>query len=309
MRVPAQDLIEQLRRVAVLDDTSAEGVRRRLAEDPSLLVAEAVRDEIGLRGEGFQHLLCQEFGSEYLDTAMLEKWPIQPAAIEYMPMQRAQDLAVFPLSWDASRGRLLLVTAYPINPHVLADLESAFEDIDVEMAFTDEKALLSLQKRGYIGRDDSMADLAGEDGFEIGAASDEDAFPGIYGGNISDYLYGESDEETDAAAEESDEGVRGNLLDMSVMELLQPLGQNRKTCSVFFESHDKRAAAVYLQDGMVIHAECGDLLGEDAVYEVLHWDRGHFEILRRGYPGSPSMLATVEGLLLEGVRRIDEAGR
>lgn len=307
-RVPSPELIGRLLRVGVLDEATAAGVQRRMNEDASLLVAEAVRDETGLRGEAFRQLLCQEFGSEHIDVQMLEKWPIQAAAVEYMPMHRAQDLAVFPLSWDAERRRLLLVTAYPINPHVLAELESAMDGVEVELTFTDEKTLLSLQKRGYIGRDESMAGMAGADGFEIGADSDEDAFPGIYGGNISDYLYGEA-EDAAATSAEGDEGVRGNLLDMSVMELLQPLGQNRKTCSVFFESHDKQAAAVYLQDGMVIHAECGDLRGEDAVYAVLNWNRGHFEILRRGYPGSPSMLATVEGLLLEGVRRIDETGR
>lgn len=307
-RLSSDALLERLRKLSVLDDARAESVRRRLADDPLLLTAEAVREEIGLRGPRFLQLLCEEFGSDFIEPAMLADWPVQPAALERLSSPKAHELAVFPLAWDAGRQRLLLVTAYPFNPHVLGELQEATGVDDIELTFTDEKTLVGLLRRGYIGADDTMGADADE-GFEIGAATDEDAFPGIYGGSVSDYLYAEDPEPiSGGTAGGEGEGIRGNLADMNFMEILQPLGQNRKTCSVFLTSGNQHAA-IYLQDGMVIHAECDDVQGEDAVYRALAWDRGSFEILLRAYPGQPSMMQSVEGLLLEGVRRMDEAAR
>ena len=108
-RLSSDALLERLRKLSVLDDARAESVRRRLADDPLLLTAEAVREEIGLRGPRFLQLLCEEFGSDFIEPAMLADWPVQPAALERLSSPKAHELAVFPLAWDAGRQRLLLV--------------------------------------------------------------------------------------------------------------------------------------------------------------------------------------------------------
>lgn len=312
MRLSPDVLLERLRKLSVLDDAQVASVRRRLADDPLLLTAEAVREEIGLRGSRFLQLLCEEFGSEFIEPAMLANWPLQSAALDRLSSLKANELAVFPLAWDEGRQRLLLVTAYPFNPHVLPELQEATGVDNIELTFTDEETLVGLLRRGYIGADDTIGADAGES-FEIGAVTDEDAFPGLYGCSIANYLYPPAPEPTSGGAvggegEGEGEGIRGNLADMNFMEILQPLGQNRKTCSIFLTSGNQHAA-IYLQDGLVIHAECEDVQGEEAVYRALTWDRGSFEILLRAYPGQPSMMQSVEGLLLEGVRRMDEAAR
>lgn len=63
------------------------------------------------------------------------------------------------------------------------------------------------------------------------------------------------------------------------------------------------------RDGQIVSASAGEDAGPDAVYEFLTWTRGHF-VFTPGDPGEGEPIARgVEGLLLEGCRRLDEARR
>ncbi len=69
----------------------------------------------------------------------------------------------------------------------------------------------------------------------------------------------------------------------------------------------ERIAVFGLRDGEIITATVQDLTGPEAVYAFLAWDRGHFKFVP-GEPGSGTPLAqTLEHLLLEGCRRLDES--
>src|SRR6266511_3793848 len=69
----------------------------------------------------------------------------------------------------------------------------------------------------------------------------------------------------------------------------------------------ERIAVFGLRDGEIITATVEDLTGPEAVYAFLAWDRGHFKFVP-GEPGSGTPLAqTLEHLLLEGCRRLDES--
>src|SRR5689334_7150367 len=35
---------------------------------------------------------------------------------------------------------------------------------------------------------------------------------------------------------------------------------------------------IWFEQGQMVHAECGDLVGEEAVYQLLHWENGHFSL-------------------------------
>jgi len=311
---PPAEFLERLQALGLLNAEQRQQVEAQLEEEPSLFVSEAVQSVAGLDQNAFLKLLCEEFGSEYVDPQTLFNWPVQDAALEVVDDKVAHDHAVFPLHYDAEKSRLLLVTAYPFSPHALSDLEQILSDIELELTFCDEGTLQELLRRGYIGSE-PLLEIADEegDGFEIGAASDEEAFPGLYGDNVADYLYGMGDasggEGEGDGVDEMQGGVRGSLSDLGVVDMLQALGQGRKTCSLFIETDADEHAAVYLQDGIVIHAQSGDVSGEEAVFRALGWTKGHFEILQRPYSGEPTMAAGVEGLLLEGMRRLDEANR
>jgi hypothetical protein len=61
------------------------------------------------------------------------------------------------------------------------------------------------------------------------------------------------------------------------------------------------------REGHVVSATCGTLAGVEAVYAFLAWTRGSFKFVP-GDPGAGEPLAqSVEHLLLEGCRLIDES--
>ncbi len=70
------------------------------------------------------------------------------------------------------------------------------------------------------------------------------------------------------------------------------------------------AVAVYdVGDGKVIDAEIGRLKSAEAVYRFLTWNEGHFEIEFRPVRRSDVIELSSQGLLMEGMRRLDEWGR
>src|SRR6516165_9554923 len=71
--------------------------------------------------------------------------------------------------------------------------------------------------------------------------------------------------------------VRGSLAQMNVLDLLQSLDMGRKTCSLTL-SNDGDKCKMFFTDGQINHAIYGKLKGDEAVYKVLTWTAGSFEI-------------------------------
>lgn len=63
---------------------------------------------------------------------------------------------------------------------------------------------------------------------------------------------------------------------------------------------------MFFADGNVVHAELGSLVGEEAVYELLSWEDGPFELKMDISTSERTIDVGWSGLLLEGMRRIDE---
>ena len=102
--------------------------------------------------------------------------------------------------------------------------------------------------------------------------------------------------------------VRGNLLQMNCLDLLQSLEMGRKSCSLAITSNNNRCQ-MYFNEGQINHATCGPLKGDEAVYKVLTWTAGSFEIDFRGHSGEQTTTQSTQGLLLEGLRLLDESNR
>lgn len=302
--------LEKLQTLGLLNAEQAARAAALIAEEPTLLAAEAVRDVRNLSEDEFLKLLCEEYGSEYIDADMLRRLPIDQTALDLLSSQQAHELAVYPLHYDPAKQRLLVVTAYPFNPHTLAELDEVTGVPHVEVTFATEAVLGELIRRGYVGAE-AEPDLGDDSGFEIGAGSDEEAFPGIYGSSVADYLYAvesppSEDEEDSATATMS--GVRGSLADLGLADMMQALSHSRKTCAVMLE-HEDWHGTVYMEDGLIVHAETPDAVGAEAAYRIFAQQDGWFEILPRRFKGKPTLSEPVEALLLEAMRRMDEANR
>jgi hypothetical protein len=71
----------------------------------------------------------------------------------------------------------------------------------------------------------------------------------------------------------------------------------------------KYQAAVYFQDGQLVDAELGRLAGEEAVYRMLTWHAGEFEVEIKAITQENVVNKPLQTLLMEGMRRVDEWGR
>jgi DNA-binding response OmpR family regulator len=111
--------------------------------------------------------------------------------------------------------------------------------------------------------------------------------------------------------DERKDGVRfaGRVVDMPVIDVIQTIEVSRKSGVIQFTADRQRSAAIYFRDGKVIDAEAGTLQGEDAVYRLLTWSEGEFEVVFRTVRRREVIATSSQGLLMEGMRRLDEWSR
>lgn len=100
----------------------------------------------------------------------------------------------------------------------------------------------------------------------------------------------------------------GSLADMGLVDLLQTIDVSRKAGVLQLSSGDKRGS-IYFNEGRVIDAELGELTGEAAIYRFLVWSEGQFELDFRDVRREDRIGVSTQGLLMEGMRRLDEWGR
>jgi len=106
----------------------------------------------------------------------------------------------------------------------------------------------------------------------------------------------------------SDGVLRGSLLQMNVIDLVQSLEMGRKSCELILTNKNDKCQ-MYFVEGQVTHAEYGSVTGDAAVFKVLRWTEGNFELNFEGKTSKKSATLNTQGLLMEGLRLLDEAQR
>jgi len=106
----------------------------------------------------------------------------------------------------------------------------------------------------------------------------------------------------------SDGVVRGNLSQMNVIDLMQSLEMGRKSCQLKLNNEGEKCE-VFFVEGQVKHATYGSLLGDQAVFKVLRWTGGNFELNFEGKTDQETTQLNTQGLLMEGLRLLDESQR
>jgi CheY-like chemotaxis protein len=102
-------------------------------------------------------------------------------------------------------------------------------------------------------------------------------------------------------------GFSGNLSDMGVVDLVQTFEIGRKTGTI--QILGDRQGTVFFKEGRVIDAELGRLRGENAFYRMLNTFEGQFEVSFAVIERPERIEVSTQGLLMEGMRRLDEWGR
>lgn len=108
-----------------------------------------------------------------------------------------------------------------------------------------------------------------------------------------------------AAPAAAPRGVSGSLAEMGLPEVVQILWHGRKTCTVKLKTK-QGSGDIGFADGQIVDARFGAKRGEEAFYTMLVAKEGDFQIDPNVAPTDRTIEASPEGLLLEGMRRMDE---
>ena len=104
--------------------------------------------------------------------------------------------------------------------------------------------------------------------------------------------------------------IQGRLEEMSMTDLMQSLEMGQKSCRLTLNKGSEHAE-LYFATGQCRDAKIGNLTGDDAVFKVVLWNEGEFEIDFNAANASTANTTTrsTTGLLMEAMRLMDEANR
>jgi response regulator RpfG family c-di-GMP phosphodiesterase len=103
-------------------------------------------------------------------------------------------------------------------------------------------------------------------------------------------------------------GVSGSLTEMALPDVVQILFHGRKSGKLTIHSESKRGE-IHFCDGQIYDASFGDHVREEAFYQMLCLKGGDFELDPNFRTTERKIELAPESLLLEGMRRYDEAFR
>ncbi len=107
---------------------------------------------------------------------------------------------------------------------------------------------------------------------------------------------------------ESEAAFAGDLEKMSIGEVVQTISLTRKNGRLLVVNGARRGE-VFFHDAMVTYADVDRKKGEEAVYRLLSWKNGQFKFDSGAAAKTRNLQKSAEGLLMEGMRRLDEYAR
>lgn len=100
--------------------------------------------------------------------------------------------------------------------------------------------------------------------------------------------------------------LNGRLEELSVIELIESFGVERKTGILTVSNHQEKAGQIYFKDGCVINAKQDKFQKEKAIFEMLTWAKGTFNMVFKEVNVPDEIAVSNLGLLLEGLKRIEQ---
>jgi CheY-like chemotaxis protein len=101
-------------------------------------------------------------------------------------------------------------------------------------------------------------------------------------------------------------GVSGSLAEMALPDLVQILWHGRKSGALRIR-RGLESGEIHFTDGKIVDALWGKLRGEEAIYAMLTLTEGEFAMDPNFKTDAVVITTSPEALLLEGMRRLDEA--
>ncbi|HYW67799.1 MAG TPA: response regulator [Candidatus Dormibacteraeota bacterium] len=104
--------------------------------------------------------------------------------------------------------------------------------------------------------------------------------------------------------------IQGRLEEMNMTDLMQSLEIGQKSCRLVVRKGEEQGE-LYFAGGQCRDAKIGAIQGDEAVFKVVLWTEGEFEIDFNAANASTATTTTrsTTGLLMEAMRLLDEANR
>lgn len=274
--------------------------------------------------EDMLKVLSYEKNTEYFPTDYLLKLDISPDVLSFISANDALEFLAIPIEYNMSNDILVITLAYTKDINKVTEaIKDKTGVVGVEVILTFEYTIYQMIQSNYpdhTGED--LVNLETSEDVYFGADSDEEAFPGIYHtGGVDEVLFDETGEEDiieissnviedyDGEINEEEnnknDNIKGRLADLPLSDMLQILGNNRKTCRLKIVQGSE-LGEIYLEEGQIVNAKCCSDEGETAFYDIMAWEDGYFEIETDIKPDKRIIARTLENLLLDGARILDE---
>jgi hypothetical protein len=101
------------------------------------------------------------------------------------------------------------------------------------------------------------------------------------------------------------EVLRGNLAQLSLLDILRMLSSGRRTGRLDVRQGVK-TGEIYMHSGVILHAAAGTLMGENCIYTLMGWLEGEFSFTPDIPAPERSIQTTTEQLLLEAARQAEQ---
>jgi len=100
-------------------------------------------------------------------------------------------------------------------------------------------------------------------------------------------------------------GFRGKVFGLQLTDIIQMNCLSRLTTTLII-TRDGERGTIYLNEGEIVHAECGEHKGTEAFYKILSWQEGDFISNIGTTPPIQTIYQNWEHLLVEAMRRNDD---
>lgn len=100
--------------------------------------------------------------------------------------------------------------------------------------------------------------------------------------------------------------LKGSLADLSIADLIQLHCQSGTRAMLTAQNDAEEVIVVYFDDGELVHAKLGATQGEEAIFALLTWETGTFEVEQGQAAPARTINAPWSALIMEGLRRLDE---
>lgn len=100
--------------------------------------------------------------------------------------------------------------------------------------------------------------------------------------------------------------IKGDLKDMSLPGLIQMICTEERKAALLIRHNRVDEGALFFEGGEIVHARTGSLAGEEAVYHLLQWTEGTFQLGNLTRVPRRTIQSSWRYLMLEGMRKMDE---